>query len=37
MIDASVALAWCFPDESSPYAEAVLLSLEGQTIIVPSI
>ena len=37
MIDASVALAWCFPDEASDYADAVLLAVEGRTILVPSI
>ena len=37
MVDASVALAWCFPDESSDYADAVLVALEGRTILVPAI
>ena len=37
VIDASVALAWCFPDEASDYADAVLGVLEGQSILVPSI
>ncbi len=37
VIDASVALAWCFPDEASDYADAVLVALEGQTILVPSV
>ena len=37
VIDASVALAWCFPDEASDYADSVLLSLEGQPVIVPAI
>ena len=36
-IDASVALAWCFPDEASNYADSVLLALENQTVIVPAI
>ena len=36
-IDASVALAWCFPDEASNYADSVLLAVENQTVIVPSI
>lgn len=35
MLDASVALAWAFPDEGSDYADAVLVSLEGETILVP--
>jgi predicted nucleic acid-binding protein len=37
VIDASVALAWCFPDEASDYADSVLLALEDQTVIVPAI
>ena len=37
VIDASTALAWCFPDESSDYADSVLVALEGKTILVPAI
>ncbi len=37
MVDASVALAWCFPDEASDYADSVLPALEHQTIVVPAI
>lgn len=37
VVDASVALAWCFPDEASEYADAVLLAVENQSIIVPAI
>jgi predicted nucleic acid-binding protein len=37
VVDASTALAWCFPDENSEYADAVLVALEGKTILVPSI
>jgi len=37
VVDASTALAWCFPDESNDYADAVLVVLEGKTILVPSI
>jgi predicted nucleic acid-binding protein len=37
VVDASVALAWCFPDESSAYAEAVLLAVKGRRILVPSV
>jgi predicted nucleic acid-binding protein len=37
VVDASVALAWCFPDEASDYADAVLVALEGRTILVPAI
>ena len=36
-VDASVALAWCFPDEASDYADSVLLAVENQTIVVPAI
>jgi predicted nucleic acid-binding protein len=34
-IDASVALAWCFPDEAGNYADGVLVALEGQAMLVP--
>lgn len=37
VIDASVALAWCFPDEANDYADGVLVALEDQTIIVPAV
>ncbi len=37
VVDASTALAWCFPDENSEYADAVLVALKGKTILVPSI
>lgn len=37
VIDASVALAWCFPDERSVYAERVLEALEGHVVLVPAI
>jgi predicted nucleic acid-binding protein len=37
VIDASVALAWCFPDEASDYADGVLMALEGRTALVPAI
>jgi predicted nucleic acid-binding protein len=37
VIDASVALAWCFPDEGSDYADKVLVALEGASILVPAI
>jgi hypothetical protein len=33
VIDASVALAWCFPDEASNYADGVLVALEGQAML----
>jgi len=36
-VDASVALAWCFPDETSEYADAVLVALKGQAIVVPAV
>ena len=37
VVHASVALAWCFPDETSDYADGVLVALEGQTILVPAL
>ena len=37
VIDASVALAWCFPDEASEYAESALLALDRRTAMVPAI
>jgi predicted nucleic acid-binding protein len=37
VVDASVALAWCFPDEASDYADDVLVALEGRSILVPSV
>jgi predicted nucleic acid-binding protein len=37
VVDASVALAWCFPDEASEYADAVLVALEGRAVIVPAV
>jgi predicted nucleic acid-binding protein len=37
VIDASVALGWCFPDEVSEYADAVLIALEGHEAVVPAI
>lgn len=37
MVDASIALAWCFPDETSEYADRVLVALEDHTILVPAV
>ena len=37
VLDASVALAWAFPDEGADYADAVLVGLESETILVPSL
>lgn len=37
VVDASVALAWCFPDEASEYADGVLVALKGQAVIVPAV
>jgi predicted nucleic acid-binding protein len=37
VVDASVALAWCFPDDASEYADGVLVALEGRTLIVPAV
>ena len=35
VIDAAVALAWVFPDEHNAAADAILESLEHQTVVVP--
>jgi predicted nucleic acid-binding protein len=37
VVDASVAPAWCFPDEGSGYAEGILVALEGKAALVPAI
>lgn len=37
VLDASVALAWCFPDESSHHAVSILHRFTDETAIVPSI
>ena len=37
VVDASVALAWCFPDQASNYADGVLVALEGHAILVPAV
>ncbi len=37
VLDASVALAWCFGDEEDPYSEAVLHFLEANEAIVPAL
>lgn len=37
VVDASVALAWCFPDEGSAYADDVLVALEARTILTPAV
>lgn len=37
MLDASVALGWCFPDETSEYADGVLMLAQGEDLFVPAI
>lgn len=37
VIDASVALGWCFKDEATAYADAVLTRLEEEGAIAPAI
>ena len=37
VLDSSVALAWCFPDEKAPTPEAVLDSLTAARGVVPSL
>src|SRR5437762_1498224 len=37
VLDCSVALAWCFPDEYAPYPQSVLDSLATTAAAVPSL
>lgn len=37
VLDASIALAWCFEDEASDYAESVLSRLQSERAFVPPI
>ena len=37
VLDCSVAMAWCFADETNPYTEAVLQDLADVGAVVPSI
>jgi len=37
VLDCSVALSWCFEDESDPYADRVLDSLQETSAIVPQL
>lgn len=37
VLDASLALAWYFPDETNAMAEAVLRKLEGAALFVPAL
>ncbi len=37
VLDASVVMAWCFEDESNPYADAVLESLSSNSGIAPAV
>jgi predicted nucleic acid-binding protein len=37
VLDCSITMAWCFDDESSEYADAVLDYLEKKTAFVPTI
>jgi predicted nucleic acid-binding protein len=37
VVDASVALAWCFPDEGSKEADRILAALKGLAILVPAV
>jgi hypothetical protein len=31
VLDASLTMSWCFPDEATPYSRGVLASLEKPT------
>lgn len=37
VVDASVALSWCFEDETSPLTDAILTRLEREPAVVPVI
>lgn len=37
VLDASVALRWCFPDPRNPYARSVLRALRSAEAVVPAI
>lgn len=37
VVDASVALAWCFPDEGNRYADEVLAALDAHQAVEPAI
>ncbi len=37
VVDSSVVMAWCFEDESSPYADQVLEMLDSDTAMTPAI
>ncbi|HUY31146.1 MAG TPA: type II toxin-antitoxin system VapC family toxin [Pirellulales bacterium] len=37
VLDCSIAVAWCFPDEHAPYPQSVLDSLDAATAVVPAI
>ena len=37
VVDASVALAWAFPDESGAYADTVLAAVEQEGLLVPEL
>ena len=37
VLDNSVTMAWCFPDENNAYAEMVLRSLRSSAAVVPAI
>jgi predicted nucleic acid-binding protein len=37
VVDASTALAWCFPDEANAVSDGILFALRGQTLMVPAI
>jgi predicted nucleic acid-binding protein len=37
VLDCSIAVAWCYPDEKAPYPQAVLDSLDSVEAVVPAI
>lgn len=37
VLDCSIAMAWCFEDESSDYTDSILENLNDATAVVPTI
>ena len=37
VVDCSVAVAWCFPDEKGPYPQSVLDSMVTAEAVVPTL
>jgi predicted nucleic acid-binding protein len=37
VVDASTALAWCFPDEFNAVSDGILFALRGRAVMVPAV